>query len=201
MAGHWHGSTPREAVRQAAAGDESGQAPGSQAAVLLQDAVRLLESPLATDTLAILWAAASDRGFDIEQFGMDGRSWLRLIAEVCGEHLAEVAPSYAFSMPPARSEMTDAVMRETRELKPLFAGRTISPHWQGISGPTAVEAVEDVVVRADPDLGYRLFLRLLHVLAVPLTAEQYARCHALGMRFGYGAYHVSDALEQFVEPD
>lgn len=61
--------------------------------------------------------------------------------------------------------------------------------------------MEDVVVRADPDLGYRLFLRPLHVRAVPLTAEQFARCHALGVRFGYGAYHVSGALEQFAEPD
>ncbi|MFE7774573.1 hypothetical protein ACFU5O_11830 [Streptomyces sp. NPDC057445] len=35
-----------------------------------------------------------------------------------------------------------------------------------------------------------MFLRVLVVLSVPLTEEQYARYETLGARFSYGEYHV-----------
>lgn len=193
-----HDRTARETVQRAAANDDTAETPGSAAALLLEDSLRLLESPLSADTITTLWVAASERGFSIDRFSMDGRYWLGLIAEVCGERLREVAPSYTHVAPPVRAELTDAVMRALREVKPLLAEKTVSPHWQGIPGTTVATAVEEVTTRVDPDLGYRLLLRLLHVLSVPLTAEQYARCQALGEAFGYGELHVPLAVEQFV---
>ncbi|MFG2837377.1 hypothetical protein ACGFZH_26080 [Streptomyces zaomyceticus] len=58
-----------------------------------------------------------------------------------------------------------------------------------------------VVTEVDPDLGLRLLVRLLAVLAVPLAEERYARFRTLGERFGYGAWHVSEALEPLVRND
>ncbi|MCX4825393.1 hypothetical protein OG883_37190 [Streptomyces sp. NBC_01142] len=99
---------------------------------------------------------------------------------------------------PVRAELTGAVLRELREVKPLLADKTVSPHRHGIPGTTAATALEEVATRVDPDLGYRLFLRLLRVLSVPLAEEQYARYQALGEEFGYGECHVCDRVEQFV---
>jgi hypothetical protein len=200
FAGNWHDQTARETVQKAAANDDTAETPGSAAALLLQDTLRLLDSALSTDTITTLWVAASDRGFSIDRFSIDARNWLRLIAEVCAERLSEVDPSYPPVMPPVRAKLTDAVLREVREVTPLLAERTVSPHWQGIPGTTVAQALEEVVTRVDPDLGFRLLLQLLGVLSVPLTEEQYARYQALGEEFGYGEYHVSEGVEQFVEP-
>jgi hypothetical protein len=68
--------------------------------------------------------------------------------------------------------------------------RTVSPHWQGIAGPTAVRAIEEAVGQVDPDLGFRLFLRVLAVLSVPMTEEQYTRYVGIGARLDYCEYHV-----------
>jgi hypothetical protein len=131
---------------------------------------------------------------------MDARDWLRLIVDVCRERLSEAAPAYSPAGPRTRAEFIDPMLREVQEVAPSLAGRAISPHWQSIPGTTAALAVEQVVTHVDPDLGFRLFLRLLRVLSVPLSEERYDRYRALGEAFGYGEYHVSDGVEQFVEP-
>ncbi|MEU1850818.1 hypothetical protein ABZ499_16465 [Streptomyces sp. NPDC019990] len=190
--GHWHDHTARETVQQAAANDDTAQTPGSAAALLLQDTVRLLESPLSSDTITTLWLAASDRGFSIDRAGIDARDWLETIMEVCLERLREVAPSYTPVMPPLRADLTGTVLQEIHDVTPLLADRAVSPGWHEIRGPAAAEAMEQVVTRADPDLGYRLLLRLLQVLALPLTEQQYARHRTLGERLGYGEFHVSE---------
>ncbi|MFI7020810.1 hypothetical protein [Streptomyces sp. NPDC050164] len=192
FAGHWHDHTARETVRRAAANDDTAQTPGSAAALLLQDTVRLLESPLSPDTITTLWLAASDRGFSIDRAGIDARAWLETIMEVCRERLREVAPSYPQVMPPLRADFTGPVLQEIHDVTPLLADRAVSPGWHEIPGPAAAEAMEQVVTRVDPDLGYRLLLRLLQVLALPLTEQQYARYRTLGEQLGYGEFHVSE---------
>lgn len=199
FAGNWHEYTARETVQKAAANDDTAETPGSAAALLLEDTLRLLDSPLTADTITTLWVAASERGFSIDRFSIDARNWLSLIAEVCGERLREIDPSYTPVMPPVRTELADAVLREVREVTPLLAERTVSPHWHGIPGTTAATALAEVTTRVDPDLGFRLLLRLIRVLSVPLTEEQYARYRALGEEFGYGESHVCDGVEQFVQ--
>ncbi|MFH9724965.1 hypothetical protein ACH4M4_18660 [Streptomyces sp. NPDC017254] len=201
FAGPWHAHTPREVLERAVADDEAGQTPGSAAAVLLQDALRLLESPLPTATITTVWGAASERGYDIERAGADGREWLRTVAAACRERLAEVAPGYRPGTLPVRTELADPVRDVLRDLTPELARRTASPHADPLPGADVAEAVARVAAEADPDLGFRLLVRLLAVLTVPLTEAQYARCRTLGERFGLGAWHVSEALELLVRND
>ncbi|MFE6787196.1 hypothetical protein ACFVFF_33535, partial [Streptomyces sp. NPDC057680] len=200
FAGPWYAHTAREVLERAVADDEAGQTPGSAAAVLLQDALRLLESPVSTATITTVWGAASERGYDIEKAGADGRDWLRTIAAACRDHLAEVAPGHRPGALPVRSDLSADVQDLLGELTPELARRTVSPHARPLPGADAAEAVARVA-EVDPELGLRLLVRLLAVLAVPLTEEWYVRCRTLGERFGYGTWHVSEALELLVRHD
>lgn len=190
---HWSDSAASEIVRQEAAADAVREPPGSGAAVLLEDVTRLQASPLSTDTLTTLWLAACDCGFQPDRVGIDIRQWLEQIAEACRERLREIAPAYrpGPDPTPTRAELTDEVLRELRDLAPELASITLQPHWQNIPGAAVVRALEQVVAQVDPDLGFRLFLRVLLALWMPLTKERYARYQALGERFGYGKFHVS----------
>lgn len=189
----WQPSTARREIELVAYADEPGQSPGTAAALLLQDALRLLRSPLSDDTLTTLWVAVSDAALRT-----DGRAWLRLVADVCEERLRKTAPTYTPEVPPARAELADPVSRELRETAPAVADKAVSPHWQPVPAPQAMAALEQVVRQVDPDLGFRLFLRLLRVLSVPVTRQRYERHRAIGERFGYGEYHV-DEIEHLVQ--
>ncbi len=186
----WHTRGARETVQDAAACDGPERTPGSEAAILLEDTLRLLESDLPTDTITTLWLAATGRGFNIDHFAIEGRDWLRQIAEVCEERLRDVAPSYTPVVSTARTELTEEVLRDLREVMLLCADKAVSPDWRPIPATTVLASLEQVITRVDPDLGFRLFLRVLVVLSVPLTEEQYARYETIGARFGYGEYHV-----------
>ena len=190
----WEEPTAREGVARSATFDDSAETPGTAAALLFEDTYRLLNSPVSADTVTTLWLAVSDRGLNIDQLGIDGRDWLALIADVCEERLRKVAPSYTPVVGPVRTTLTQPVLKAIDEATPALATRTISAHWRGIPGAAAVDALREVVTHADPDLGYRLFLRLLAVLSVPLTPPRYAAYRALGEQFGYGTSHVSDAI-------
>ncbi|WP_405882083.1 hypothetical protein OG762_27775 [Streptomyces sp. NBC_01136] len=117
---------------------------------------------------------------------------------MCPERLTDVAPEYTPVVAPARTELTDTVLREVRETVPAVAAQAVSPHWHPVPATDVMDALEHVVTQIDPDLGFRLFLRVLNTLFVPLTQEQYDRYQAIGERFGYGEYHVSD-VEHLVE--
>lgn len=190
----WEEPTAREGVAHAATFDDSAETPGTAAALLFEDASRLLNSPLSADTVTTLWLAVSDRGLDIDRLGIDGRDWLTLIADVCEERLRAVAPAYTPVVGPARTALTQQVLEAIDEVTPALATRTISAHWRGIPGTAALAALKEVVTHTDPDLGYRLFLRLLAVLSVPLTPPWYAAYQALGEQFGYGTSHVPDTI-------
>ncbi|MGW1543785.1 hypothetical protein ACWCPM_26695 [Streptomyces sp. NPDC002309] len=190
----WRADSARREIRRVADVDEPGQSPGSAAALLLEDALRLLHSPLPDDTITALWVAVTDGNSRI-----DGREWLRLVEEGCRERLRTAAPSHTPAVPPAApTDSTAAVLRELREAAPATAGKAISPHWQPVPATQAMAALEDVVRQVDPDLGFRLFVRLLIVLSVPLTPEQYERYRAIGERFGYGEHHVEE-IEHLVQ--
>jgi hypothetical protein len=189
----WSGDTARREIHRVADADEPGQSPGTAAALLLEDALRLLDSPLSDGTITTLWVAVSDAALRV-----DGRDWLRLVADVCRARQREVAPAYTPVMPPARTELADAVSHELRETALAVADKAVSPHWQPVSAAEATDALGQVVHQVDPDLGFRLFLRLLLVLSVPVTSGQYERYRSIGKRFGYGEYHV-DEIEHLVQ--
>ncbi|MFJ5726446.1 hypothetical protein [Streptomyces sp. NPDC093149] len=178
----WAEPTARDRLRAAAAADDAAQTPGSAAALLLVDSLRLLQSPLPDDTIATLWHEATGGAHDPGRLGLSPRDWLRTITEACRAHLAEVAPGHRHTTPPVDPAHQDTVLREVRESAAVLG-----------EAPTA--AVEDVVTRVDPDLGYRLLLRLLAVRAAPLTEKGYARHLALCRHFHYGAEHVAEAVE------
>jgi hypothetical protein len=189
----WRADMARREIHRVADADEPGQSPGTAAALLLEDALRLLHSSLSDDTITTVWVAVSDAALRI-----DGRDWLRLVADVCEERLREVAPTYTPVVPPARTELADMVLPEVRETALAVADQAISPHWQPLPAVAAMAALEQVVGRVDPDLGFRLFLRVLRVLSVRVARGQYERYEAIGERFGYGEYHVNE-IEQLVQ--
>ncbi|MGW3122359.1 hypothetical protein ACWDBW_35395 [Streptomyces sp. NPDC001107] len=182
----WERSVPAPELLHQTVVADGYHIPGVQALVLWEDTVRLLRSPLSGDTLTTLWVATS--GTDPGRFATDGPGWLRRIAEECRARLTEVAPGHTPALPPVRSDLADAVLHELREAAPLLE-------------PEHVTALEQVVVQVDTDLGFRLLLRVLNTASGSLTKRQYARCRALGERFGYGEDHVSDAIEYLAQDE
>ncbi|WP_030657281.1 MULTISPECIES: hypothetical protein [Streptomyces] len=199
----WHYRTPREAVAAAVKGDGYERPPGSEAAVLLEDTRRLLDPGLSDDVITVLWLVAMDRGYSIDRFGISGREWLEQIAEVCEEHLTEVAPAYvpaapAASPPPATGAGGE-VLREIRAMSPLAASTTVSPAFHPVEGTTVMEALEQIAIRIDPDLGFRLLVRTVEVLQLPLTEEQYTRYETLAGRYHYSEDHLLFSVDHLVQ--
>ncbi|MDX2561508.1 hypothetical protein PV371_17830 [Streptomyces sp. TX20-6-3] len=170
-----YGGTPREHI-QRVADDGPGQPPGAYAAVLLDDVWRLLDSALTGEALGLLWRTAAGRPhvLDEEEFDADGRAWLEQVSQVCHAHLAEVDPAYAPFLPPARTDLTEAVLREVRE--------AVHAEAEQVRGVARV--LEDVVTAVDPDLGFRLLLQILDTYAVPVGEARRDRYRALAARLG-----------------
>ncbi|MFI1360311.1 hypothetical protein ACH4TV_43040 [Streptomyces sp. NPDC020898] len=204
FSGSWqYEGTVRENIERLVLAD-AGLAPGSQAAVLLDDVLRLRESPLSTDTITTLWQAASNGslggGIDAE-----GRDWLGQIVDVCRQRLREVAPAYEAAPFVPRTYpvgLTEEVRGELREVVPALAVRTANSYDHDITDSTVTNALEQVVDLVDPDLGFRLFLRVLDALSVPLTRGQCGRYVSIGEAFGYGGDLVSgvEACRTFSGP-
>ncbi|MDX3458277.1 hypothetical protein PV396_41165 [Streptomyces sp. ME02-8801-2C] len=194
FSGSWqYEGTVRETIERLVLAD-AGLAPGSQAAALLDDVLRLGESSLSTDTINTLWQAASNGGLGAG-FELEGRDWLDRIADVCGERLREAAPGYEVPLvvPSNRpAGLTEAVLREVREAALVVTDKVVSPHRRPLPAPEVMTALEQVVGQVDPDLGFRLFLSVLRVLSVPVTREQYERYEAIGAGFGYGEHLVTE---------
>ncbi|MEU9317798.1 hypothetical protein [Streptomyces sp. NPDC048295] len=192
LAGVFHGTdwryqgTVPENIRSITEGDGM-YAPGSYAAVLLEDVRRLVDSALSDEAVTALWRTASGRVYvHDEAFDADGRPWLEQVARACLVRLAEVDPCYVPRVTPARSDLAQAVLREVRE-----ATRTESAEVRGVA-----RTLEDVVTTVDPDLGFRLLLDILFTYRVPVTEAQGVRYRALAERFGYGADHLDEQLSR-----
>ncbi|MEU0402340.1 hypothetical protein ABZ318_19285 [Streptomyces sp. NPDC006197] len=183
----YHLGTVRGNVLRVIEGDY-GDVPGSYAAVLLEDARRLLDSALSDAELTALWRAVSRRVHVVgeDEFDVDVRAWLERVAGMCLEHLAKVDPCYVPYVSPARAESAEAVLREVRE-----AMRTDVAEVRAVSG-----VLEGVVTTMDPDLGFRLLLQLLATYDVPVTDVRRARYRELAERLGYSPDHVDDTLPE-----
>lgn len=187
-------STPLEAVAHAAE-DRADTPPGATASALLDDTLLLLESPLTSDRLTTLWLAGTRRMYDLERQGVDGRDWLRQIVDVCTARLRAVKVPLPVRTPPApagpgsaRDSLADAVLGELADIGPMVTARTGSYLHHELSG--VVPALRQAVTEVDPDLGFRMLLRTLHAYWVPFGPERFARYEALGVRFGYGEFHL-----------
>ncbi|MEV6948815.1 hypothetical protein AB0N07_44270 [Streptomyces sp. NPDC051172] len=158
---------------------------GKAAPALLEDSLRLLESPLPTWAVTSLWLAATCRGYDIDRLGVDGRDWLRQIIDVCLQRLRKDDPAYHPPAPAPPSEsLTGEVLDEILLVTPQLPVAITEHGWARVGG--VVPALNLAATQAGPDLAFRLLLRCLSEYWVPLTQPQYDRFAALGERFGYG---------------
>ncbi|MEU6314875.1 hypothetical protein [Streptomyces sp. NPDC047014] len=194
----WHYRTPRQAIEAAVKADGYERPPGSEAAILLEDTRRLLDSGLSDDAITVLWLAATGRGYNIDQFGVGGREWLEQVTEVCEARLTEVAPAYVPAAPRSAAGAHDEVLQEIRDMFPPAAGVVVSPGFHPMEGTTVMQAVEQVAAEVDPDLGFRLLLRVVEALRLPLTEDQYTRYEALAGRFHYGEDHLLFSVDHLV---
>ncbi|MFB7931071.1 hypothetical protein ACFC4C_18405 [Streptomyces sp. NPDC056039] len=193
FAGPWvNEATPEEIVTGAADWGD-----GVYAATLVEDARRLLESPLPTRTIELLWRAAIGLPYDPDGMWLDGRAWLRDIVRIALDRMHRAEPSFAPASPvsPVDGPLKQEVLEEIREVTPTAEVAV------GAGGAEVMAALEQVVVEVDPDLGFRFFLRVLKAHLVPVTASQYERYHELGGRFGYHELVVDDGTLQSVGTD
>lgn len=196
FAAPWVGEvTPEQLVTEAANWGDGGYAPA-----LLQDAQRLLESPVPTAVIDRLWCAAIGLPYDPDTVPVDGRAWLDEIVGVCVARVRQDEPSFTpvSPEPPANGTSREAVLREIREAAPAVVNAVRAAGHS--DGAKMVAAVEQVVVQVDPDLGFRLFLRILKAFLVLVTESRYLRYHELGELFGYHELVVDDGTLQSV-PD
>ncbi|WP_031485704.1 hypothetical protein [Streptomyces bicolor] len=184
--------TPREHIARLARAD-SGMTPGAQAAVLLEDVTRLLDSALSDDTVTALWHTAARRRHADDGFDADGRTWLREIAAVCTQRLTAADPAYTPFVSPPRTDLMDPVVREIQDIARQLNRATGSD--------VTAATLDRIVTSVDPDLAFRLLLRLVEAYDIPVTAAQYTRYQALGERLGYAENQVTGAVEELVERD
>ncbi|MFI1280546.1 hypothetical protein ACH4U5_07220 [Streptomyces sp. NPDC020858] len=159
------------------------------ARTLLADVFRLLESPLPDWALMALWQTATGRNYDLEYLGIDVRDWLRRVADISHQRIAEEGARPSSLPSSVRADLSEDVLGEIRPVLAALDESTRQPP-RRISG--VVASLEMVVAEVDPDLGFRLFLRSIAAYRVPITNGQFARYRELGDRFGYGNHHFFD---------
>jgi hypothetical protein len=184
FAGPWVSeATPEEIVTGAADWGD-----GAYAATLLEDALRLLESPLPTRMIELLWRSAIGLPYDPDGVWLDGRAWLRDIVRICVDRIHCDEPSFTPGelTPPLDGPLKEQVLKEIREVSPAVEAAV------RVGGAEVVAALQQLGVEVDPDLGFRFFLRVLKAHLVPVTVSQYQKgpysCHK-----GYGPSWSSPA--------
>jgi hypothetical protein len=164
---------------------------GAFAYQLLQDCLVLLDSLLSSQDIETLWLAGTFREFDLERLGLDGRVWLRRIADICTDRIRCDYPSFipAVAMPVVDEAVKEAVAAEVRSVGPALEQATAHHAYSPLDGVVpALQRAVDV----DPDLGFRLLLRVLKGYFVPISQARYERYLAFGDELGLGADVVDD---------
>lgn len=161
---------------------------GAYAPTLLEDALRLLESPLPDQMISLLYRATIGLPYGPDEIWQDGRGLLDDIVRISTDRIRRDHPSFtpAQSGPPAGGPLKEAVLEEIHEVAPVMRDAI------GARGNEAITALEQLVAEVDPDLGFRFFLRVLKAHLVPITEAQYLRYHELGERFGFHELVVDD---------
>ncbi|MET9760002.1 hypothetical protein ABZ016_13245 [Streptomyces sp. NPDC006372] len=164
---------------------------GAFAHQLLQDCLVLLESPLSSQDIETLWLAGTFREFDLQRLGIDGRVWLRRIADICTDRIRrdDPSPKPAAAAPVLDEAMKEGVAAEVRSIGPALEQATTHHAYSPLDGVVpALQRAVDV----DPDLGFRLLLRALKGYFVPISQVRYDRYLALGDELGLGEDVVDD---------
>ncbi|MFE1870148.1 hypothetical protein ACFW9N_04475 [Streptomyces sp. NPDC059496] len=185
-AGWSPGTTPLESVAAVA-----GWGGGAYAPTLLEDAFRVLESDLSSREVDILWCAASRRSYRPDFFGMAGRAWLWQVADVCAGRIRQDHPSSAAlpAGPAPAAAFADEVLAEVEAVADGL--RSVEGHAHH-PVPDVVRTLEKTVAHADPDLGFRMLLRVLKAYQITVGASRLARYRHLGEGLGYDECVVED---------
>jgi len=194
FAGPW----PGEATEEEFVAEVAGWGGGGYAPTLLEDALRLRASSVPTRVIDLLFRAAVGLPYEPGEVRRDGRVRLDEMVRVCVERIRQDQPSFepAPLGPPVGSPLREEVLAEIREAAPGVMREV------GAGGAEVVAALERVVVEVDPDLGFRLFLRVMKAYPVTITQTRYLRYHELGERFGYNEFVVDDgSLHSVPDPE
>lgn len=169
---------------------------GGLAPLLLDDALRALHAPLSDRTVEILLCAAVGRGYGP---GVDGRRLLREIVDVCVERVRRDDPSFVPALPglSVYGALEGEVLARIEEAAPAVRVAVARVPYRSV--PEVVPSLERLVSDVDPDLGYRLFLRVMRVYAVSITWSRFEGCLGLGGRFGCNAEVVDDGSLQITD--
>ncbi len=164
---------------------------GAFAHQLLRDCLVLLDSPLSSRDVEILWLAGTFREFDLERLGIDGRVWLRRIADICTDRIRRDDPSFEpEAVAPIVDDATkESVRAEITSVGPALEQATAHHSYNALDGVVpALEQAADI----EADLGFRLLLRALKAYSVPISEARYERYLALGDELGLGEDVVDD---------
>ncbi|MEU9414436.1 hypothetical protein [Streptomyces sp. NPDC048272] len=164
---------------------------GAFAHQLLRDCLVLLDSPLSSRDIEVLWLAGTFRAFDLERLGIDGRVWLRRIADICTDRIRRTDPSFTpdAAATAADEALKEAVRAEIRSVGPALEQATAHHSYSPLPGVVpALYRAADV----DADLGFRLLLRAVKGYFVPISEARYERYLALGAGLGLGEDVVDD---------
>ncbi|MFI9752298.1 hypothetical protein [Streptomyces collinus] len=187
---HWRYEGTRLETVQRLLHADAGLVPGIQAAILLDDAQRLVDSPLEESDVTDLWLAASGRWHVRDEFDSDGRQWLREITDACRMRLRDADPAYAPYPTPFRDDEKSAVLREIRQCREVL-DTLFPPVGPGGTGG-AGHALERAAGSVSPDLVFRLLLETLKAADVVVTGEQYTRYADVLRRWGYPQDYILD---------
>jgi hypothetical protein len=195
FSGPWVGEATEEEIIVGAA--DWGN--GAYAPTLLEDALRLLDSPVPAPVIDLLLRAATGLPHEPDAAVVrNGRDLMDDIVRISVERIRRDNPSFAVVPlePPVGGPIEEAVLAQIRDAAPALRDAVRA------GGIEVVAALEQVVEEADPDLGFRLFLRVLKAYLVPVTETQYVRYHEIGERLGYNEFVVDDGTLQSVpDPD
>jgi hypothetical protein len=157
---------------------------------LRDDARLLLESPLPGEAIRTVWLAVAGGRHDP---GTDIRGRLRRIIEKCeevvsGEPLGTPHDEWLHRSAPPMVVVDEGAMKRAvlRDIRAVSAESAAAP---------VVSSLGRVVTDVDTDLGFRLFLRVMKAVPVPVALEQYDRYQKIGEGFGYPGCLAHDGLD------
>ncbi|MBT2453122.1 hypothetical protein J7F03_40120 [Streptomyces sp. ISL-43] len=164
---------------------------GAFAHQLLDDVRRLLASDLSGAELSALWLAGTVRDFDLELCGTEGRQWLTWIEEIAEYRITwNVGDAPAPADPPPARGLAEAVLGEIEAVAAELESATVGHSYAAVPG--VVPVLRRVVAEVDPDLGFRLLMRVLKSFFMTVDPERIEAYYVLAGLLGLEEEVVDD---------